>query len=87
MGKGTKREGRVHVHGAHTANKEPVRIQYKCSGSHLCLPRNETVISKNRIIGNVLSPSSYTRLSVRDFYISRISLPFLLQGNTVCGLT
>jgi hypothetical protein len=30
---------------------------------------------------NVLSPSSYTRISVRDLYISRIGLPILLQGN------
>jgi hypothetical protein len=30
---------------------------------------------------NVLSPSSYTPISVRDLYISRIGLPILLQGN------
>jgi len=30
---------------------------------------------------NVQSPSSYTHISVRDLYISRISLPILLQGN------
>ncbi len=30
---------------------------------------------------NVLSPSSYTHISVRDLYISRIGLPILLQGN------
>jgi hypothetical protein len=36
-------------------------------------------------IYNVLCPSSYTYISVRDVYISRIGLPFLLQGNTVCG--
>ncbi len=30
-----------------------------------------------------MSPSSYTHISVRDLYISRISLPILLQGNTV----
>jgi hypothetical protein len=30
---------------------------------------------------NVLSPSSYTHISVRDLYISRIDLPILLQGN------
>jgi hypothetical protein len=29
----------------------------------------------------VLSPSTYTHISVRDFYISRIGLPILLQGN------
>jgi hypothetical protein len=30
---------------------------------------------------NVLSPSSYSHLSVRDLYISRIGLPILLQEN------
>jgi hypothetical protein len=30
---------------------------------------------------NVLSPSSYTHIPVRDLYISRIGLPILLQGN------
>jgi hypothetical protein len=30
---------------------------------------------------NVLSPSSYTHISVRDSYISRIGLPILLQEN------
>jgi hypothetical protein len=34
----------------HTANEGPVRIQYKCLGSHLCIPRNESVIFHNRII-------------------------------------
>jgi hypothetical protein len=31
---------------------------------------------------NVLSPSSYTLISLRDLYIFRIGLPILLQGNT-----
>jgi hypothetical protein len=30
---------------------------------------------------NVLSPSSYTHISMRDIYISRNGLPILLQGN------
>ncbi len=30
---------------------------------------------------NVLSPRSFTHISVRDLYISRIDLPILLQGN------
>ncbi len=30
---------------------------------------------------NVLSPSSYTHISVRDLYIPRICLPILLEGN------
>ncbi len=33
---------------------------------------------------NILSPSSYTHISVRDLYISRIGgLPILLQGNSM----
>jgi hypothetical protein len=32
---------------------------------------------------NVLSPSSYTHISVRDLYMSRIGLPILLQGSIV----
>ncbi len=30
---------------------------------------------------HVLSPSSYTHISVRDLYITRIGLAILLQGN------
>jgi hypothetical protein len=30
---------------------------------------------------NVVSPSSYTHISVRDLYISRIGLAILLEGN------
>ncbi len=30
---------------------------------------------------NVLSPSFYTHISVRDLYISQIGLSILLQGN------
>jgi hypothetical protein len=30
-----------------------------------------------------LSPSSYTHISVRDLYISRIDLPILLQGKNM----
>ena len=48
--------------------------------SHLCIPRNITLFPKQN--HNVLSPSSYTHLSVRDLYISRIGLPILLQENT-----
>jgi hypothetical protein len=32
---------------------------------------------------NFLSPNSYTHISVRDLYISRIGLPILLQE--ICG--
>ncbi len=30
--------------------KPPVRIQYKCLVSHLCIPRKETIIFQKRII-------------------------------------
>jgi hypothetical protein len=30
---------------------------------------------------NIMCPSSYAQISVRDLYISRIGLPILLQGN------
>jgi hypothetical protein len=58
------------------------------SGSHLCISRNEIVIYKQNY--NVLSPSSYTHISLRDLYIARIGrigLPILLQGNmwTILG--
>jgi hypothetical protein len=33
-----------------TANEAPVRIQYKCLVSHLCIPRKETIIFQKRII-------------------------------------
>jgi hypothetical protein len=51
------------------------------SGFNLCIPINETDISKTELQYNVMSPSSYTHISARDLYISRISLPILLQGN------
>ena len=47
------------------------------SGFHVCIPRNETAFPKQNY--NMLSRSSY--ISVRYLYISRISLPILLQGN------
>jgi hypothetical protein len=51
-------------------------------GSHLCIPRNETLFPKQNNY-NILSPSSYTHISVRDLYISRIGLSILLQE--ICG--
>ena len=39
------------------------------SGFHVCIPRNKTVIPKQNC--NVLSPSSYPHISVRDLYISK----------------
>ncbi len=53
------------------------------SGSYLCIPRNETVISKTKVY--VLSPSSYTHISVRDLYISRIGMPCLFCCREICG--
>ncbi len=39
-------------------------------GSHLCIPRNETVISKTELQYNVLSPSSYTHIQyLREIFI------------------
>jgi hypothetical protein len=32
---------------------------------------------------NVLSPSSYIHISVKDLYIIRIGMPILLHGNTL----
>jgi hypothetical protein len=57
------------------------------SGSYLCIPRNETVqppYFQNRI-NNVLSPNSYTHISVRDLYISRIGLVCLWCFSQICG--
>ncbi len=55
----------------YTANEGPVLIQY--------IPDMKLLFPKQNYY--VLSPSSYTHISVRYLYISRISLPFLLQGN------
>ncbi len=63
----------------HTANEGPVRIQYKCLVLIYVLPEMKLLFSKQNY--NVLSPSSYTHISVRDLYISRMGLPNLLQGN------
>ncbi len=49
----------------------------KMSGSHLCIPGMKLLFPKQNY--NVLSPSSYTRISVRDLYISKIGLPIVLQ--------
>jgi hypothetical protein len=63
------------------ANEGPVRIQYKCLVPIYVFPEMKLLFPKQNY--NVLSPSSnsYTHISVRDLYISRISLPILLQGN------
>jgi hypothetical protein len=63
----------------YSANEGPVRIQYKCLVAIYVFPAMKLIIPKQNY--NVQSPSSYTHISVRDLYISRISLPILLQGN------
>jgi hypothetical protein len=62
-----------------TANEGPERIQYKCLVPIYLSPEMKLLFWKQNY--NVLSPSSYTYLSERDLYISRIGLPILLQEN------
>jgi hypothetical protein len=62
-----------------TANEGPLRIQYKCLVPIYEFPEMKLLFPKQKY--NVLSPSSYAHISVRDLYISRIGLPVLLQGN------
>ncbi len=61
---------------AYTENEGPARIQYKCLVSVYVLPEMKRLFPKHNY--NVLSPSSYTHISLRDLYISSIGL---LQGN------
>ncbi len=66
----------------HTANEGPARMQCKCFP--LCVHRNETVqppCFQNRL--NVLYPNSYTHISVKDLYISRIGTSILLHAKYV----
>jgi hypothetical protein len=62
-----------------TANEGLVRIQYKCLVPSYVFPEIKRLFPKQNY--NVLSPSSYTPISVRDLYISRIDLPILKLGN------
>jgi hypothetical protein len=62
-----------------TANEGPVKIQYTCLVSIYVFPEMKLLFPKQNY--NVLFPNSYTDISVRDLYISRIGLPILLQGN------
>jgi hypothetical protein len=62
-----------------TANEELMRIQYKCLVPISVFPEMKLLFPKQNY--NVLSPSSYTHISVRDLYITRIGLPILLQEN------
>jgi hypothetical protein len=63
----------------YTANEGLVRIQYKCLVPIYVFPEIKLLFQKQNY--NVLSPSSYSHISMRDLYISRIGLPILLQGN------
>ncbi len=57
----------------------PVRIQFIGPFPMYVLREMKLLFPKHNY--NVLSPSSYTHISVRDLYISRIGLPILLQEN------
>jgi hypothetical protein len=59
-----------------------VIIQNKCLVPISVFPEMKLLFPKQYY--NVLSPSSYTHISVRDLYISRIGLPILPQE--ICGL-
>jgi hypothetical protein len=63
----------------YTVNEGPVRIRYKCLVPIYVFPEMKMLFTKQNY--NVLSPRSYTHISMRDIYISRIDLPILLQGN------
>jgi hypothetical protein len=65
--------------GTYAANEGLVRIQYKYLVPIYVFPEMKPLFLKQNY--NVLSPSSYTHISVRDLYISRIGLPILLQEN------
>jgi hypothetical protein len=66
----------------HIANVGLVRIQYKCLVPIYAFPEMKLLFSKENY--NVLSPSSYTQISGRGLYISRIGLPILLLLE-ICG--
>jgi hypothetical protein len=57
----------------YTANEGPVRIPYKYLVPIYVFPEMKLLFPKQNY--NVLSPSSYNHISVRDLYISRIGLP------------
>ncbi len=54
-------------------------------GSHLCICRNDTAQPIPKQNYNVLSPNSYTYISVRDLNVSRISLSILPMRQTDPG--
>ncbi len=57
----------------HTAKEGSERIQYKCLVPIYVFPEMKLLFPKQNY--NVLSLSSFTHISVRDLYISRIGLP------------
>jgi hypothetical protein len=83
----TGTEEHFHPQSIYTANEGPVRIQFKCLVPIYVFSVMTPLVSKQN--HNVMSPSSYTHISARDLYISRIGLPILLQENmwTVPGNT
>ncbi len=68
----------------YTANEVPVRIQYKCLVPVYEFPERKLLFPKQNY--NVLHPSSYTRISVRDLYISKIGPAVLLQENMLTNI-
>jgi hypothetical protein len=62
-----------------TANEGSVRIQYECGVPIYVFSEMKLLFPKQNY--NVLSPNSYTHISVSDLYISKISLSILLQPN------
>jgi hypothetical protein len=66
------------------AHEGPLSIQYKCLVPIYVFPEMKlctvaTLFPKQNY--NALSPKSYTHISVRDLFISRIGLSILLQPN------
>jgi hypothetical protein len=78
--KGTEKRTELGVYNSTlTANEGLVRIQYKCLVPIYVFLQMKLLFPKQNY--TVLSSSSYTHISVRDLYISRIDLPIMLQGN------
>ena len=65
---------------AYTSHAVPVRNQYKCLVPIYVFPEMKLLFPKQN--GNVLSPSSYTHISVRDLYIYS-----LFCCREICGPT
>jgi hypothetical protein len=58
-----------------SANEESVKILFKCLVPIYVFPEKKLLFPKQNY--NDLSLSSYTHISVRDLYISRVGLPIL----------